>query len=149
MKPGAWVGLIILFAALGFGAKAFVSNLSPAVSFADARIARGTVQVVGKLDKKSIAVETGGLLKFAILDDKGDRMAVEFAGQKANNFEQATQVTAIGKYDGQIFHADNLLVKCPTKYQGTDTKEYGAGQTSGGAPATGRSFLPTDKRDLR
>ncbi len=57
-----------------------------------------------------------------LLADNGDRLPVTFSASRPANFEQAIQVTAVGKYDGQVFQADNLLVKCPTKYQGTDVQ---------------------------
>jgi cytochrome c-type biogenesis protein CcmE len=55
-------------------------------------------------------------------------MPVAFKSAAPANFEMAIEVTAIGKFDGRIFRADNLLVKCPTKYQGTEaeTKSYPA-----------------------
>jgi cytochrome c-type biogenesis protein CcmE len=69
-------------------------------------------------------------LLFTMVDDKNDRMRVAYSDVRPPNFEMATQITAIGAYDGDTFRADKLLVKCPSKYQGTDqegeTKEYSA-----------------------
>lgn len=123
VKPATWLGLAIILGALAYGAQAFVANLVPYVPFAQARTAQGTVQVMGKLDKKSIE---SGLqeLRFVIEDKDGDRMPVSFTSARPPNFEMALEITAIGKYDGQTFRAKNLLVKCPTKYQGTETKSY-------------------------
>ena len=125
MKPAAWVGLAIIIAAIAFGARSFVTNLTPYLTFEQARKARGSVQVMGKLDKKSIEDRGSKALKFVLLDDAGDRLPVVFSDTRPANLEQATQITAIGKYDGTAFQADRLLVKCPSKYQGTETKEYG------------------------
>jgi cytochrome c-type biogenesis protein CcmE len=38
---------------------------------------------------------------------------------KPSNFEQAVSIVAIGHYDASrgVFLADDLLVKCPSKYQ--------------------------------
>lgn len=131
MKPAAWVGLAIIFGALAFGAKAFVTNLTPYVPFADARKASGQVQVMGALDKTSIK-NTAAALEFSLVskDGSGERMPVRFTAARPANFEEAIEVTAIGKFDGRVFQADNLLVKCPSKYQGTETKEYGAQKTA-------------------
>ncbi len=123
VKPATWFGLAIILAALAYGAQAFVTNLVPYVPFAQARTATGTVQVMGKLDKQSIQSGLQELL-FVIVDKDGDRMPVSFTQARPPNFEMAIEITAIGKYDGQIFRAKNLLVKCPTKYQGTETKSY-------------------------
>jgi cytochrome c-type biogenesis protein CcmE len=123
VKPATIVGLVIILGALAYGAKAFITNLTPYVPFQAARKATGQVQVMGKLDKTTIQ---SGLneLAFVIVDASGDRMPVTFTAARPANFEMATEITAIGKYDGQIFRAKNLLVKCPTKYQGTETKSY-------------------------
>lgn len=126
MKPAGWVALAIIVAALTFGARAFVTNLTPYLSFTEARKANGTVQVMGKLDKASVRSGAKELV-FEIVDDKGDRMPVSFTAARPANFEMAVEVTPIGHFDGQVFRADNLLVKCPTKYQGTETKSYAAG----------------------
>jgi cytochrome c-type biogenesis protein CcmE len=123
LKPAAWVGLIIILAALVFGATAFVSNLTPYLTFEEARQAKGTVQVMGALDKQSVNQDATALT-FTIISKSGERMPVSFTAAKPPNFMEAIEVTAIGKWDGQMFHAKNLLVKCPSKYQGTETKEY-------------------------
>ena len=126
MTPAAWFGLAIIVAALAFGARAFVTNLTPYVSFPEARRAPAAVQVMGKLDKESISTDADQLL-FTIVAPDGDRLPVSFTAARPSNFSMATEVTAIGKYDGQVFRANNLLVKCPSKYQGTETtKEYAA-----------------------
>lgn len=137
MRPAAWLGLLIIVAALAFGARAFVTNLTPYVTFEVARKSEGTVQVMGKLDKKSIQNSTKAL-EFVIVGENDDRLPVRFTAARPANFEEALEVTAIGKYEGQTFHADSLLVKCPTKYQGTETKQYGAvtAQTTAAAAAT-------------
>ncbi|HKY61724.1 MAG TPA: cytochrome c maturation protein CcmE, partial [Gemmatimonadota bacterium] len=50
-------------------------------------------------------------------DDHGETLPVVYHGVKPANFEQATSVVAIGTYKGDQFVADQLLVKCPSKYQ--------------------------------
>lgn len=123
MKPAAWLGLAIIIGALAFSAQAFVSNLTPYVTFAQAREAKGTVQVMGSLDKKSISPDQRSL-QFTIVSKEGERMPVVFNSTRPANFEDAIEVTAIGSYENGTFQADNLLVKCPTKYKGTETKSY-------------------------
>ncbi len=56
-------------------------------------------------------------------------MRVRYKGLKPANFEEAISIVAIGRYDASAseMHADKLLVKCPSKYQGidkTETKTY-------------------------
>ena len=134
MKPASWLGLAIILGALVFGATAFVKTLTPYVSFETARRAQGSVQVMGKLDKSSIRYGAVGALDFVIVDGVGDSLPVSFVASRPANFDQAVQVTAIGHYDGRVFQADRLMLKCPSKYQG------GGGQRSYGRPSGATGF---------
>jgi len=53
-------------------------------------------------------------------------MSVLYSGIKPGNFEEATEIVAVGSYRDGSFYADQLLVKCPSKYQGLDEapREY-------------------------
>ncbi len=122
MKPAGWVGLAIIIAAMVFSARTFVTNLTPYVSFKQARQASGQVQIMGALDKASIHSSVRDLT-FTIISPEGDRMPVHFVRAVPATFSMAAQVTAIGKFDGHDFQADNLLTKCPSKYQGKGGQE--------------------------
>lgn len=130
MKPAVIVGFVAIAGALAFGAKAFVTNLTPYITFADARKVSadsGNVQVMGALDKTSVRYSKMQL-GFTLVETKtGEKMPVRFTAARPANFDQAVQVTAIGHYNNGVFEASNLLVKCPSKYQGTETKSYGVG----------------------
>ena len=49
-------------------------------------------------------------------NEQGDVMPVVFAGVKPGNFDEAEKVVVIGKYQEGAFHANQILVKCPSKY---------------------------------
>jgi cytochrome c-type biogenesis protein CcmE len=55
-------------------------------------------------------------------------MQVVYDGVKPGNFEEAVQIVAIGRYQDDAFHAEQLLVKCPSKYQGLedDVSKHGS-----------------------
>lgn len=121
------VGLALIVGFVAFGAGAFKASLTPYVSFSQARAALDAVQVAGKLvEGSSFYDEAAGKLVFLLEDTQGDRMKVEFAGTKPGNFEEATQIVAIGRFTNGVFVAEKLLVKCPSKYQGVEEKQYGA-----------------------
>ena len=63
-----------------------------------------------------------------LTDDEGGSLPVEYGGVKPGNFEEAVQIVAVGRYESGVFHAEQLLVKCPSKYQGleADVREYGS-----------------------
>ncbi len=110
---------------IAFGAGAFRSNLTPYVSFQQARATRDAVQVAGKLVQGSDSFdEPSARLLFTIKDDHGDAMRVAYKGLKPGNFNEAKQVVAIGRFQGGVLQAEKLLVKCPSKYQGLEEKEY-------------------------
>jgi len=47
-------------------------------------------------------------------------MQIKYDKSKPSNFENADKIVAVGKYitSDDVFHADELLVKCPSKYEG-------------------------------
>ena len=124
MKRGYWVagGFALVFVALGV--TAFQKTLTPYVTFDEARKSRGVVQVMGSLDKTSDQYDTAKEeLRFELLDSAGGRMPVSYRGIKPGNFKDAVSIVAIGPYrDGRI-QAEKLLVKCPSKYQGSEVEK--------------------------
>ena len=124
MKPGPMVAFAVIIGSLGLGARALVANLTPYLPFAEAKTAGRTVQVMGKLDKAAGVRQDGGLLRFTLIEEAtGQKMPVAFKQAKPSSFDQAIQITAIGEYKGGEFAAENLLVKCPSKYQGKEAEE--------------------------
>jgi len=92
--------------------------VTPYISFAEARQASGLVQVNGILaDKQYVLKPTEQFLSFRLKDSKGEILPVEFHGVIPGNFDQATSIVAIGHYRDGTFTAEQLLVKCPSKYQ--------------------------------
>jgi cytochrome c-type biogenesis protein CcmE len=47
-------------------------------------------------------------------------MVVEYDGAKPSNFDEADKIVAIGRWEKNkgAFEAKELLIKCPTKYEG-------------------------------
>ncbi len=94
--------------------------MTPYVTVAEAKEASGKlVQVIGKLDKSVPRKHTEKELFYTIIDDKKVTMDVVYTGIKPQNFERADQIVSRGKYDTgkNIFVADRILVKCPSKYK--------------------------------
>lgn len=116
------VGTVCVAAFLAYGATAFKSNLTPYVGFEEAQRSGSKVQVAGGLvaDSSQYEDQTQELI-FRIYDEDGREMLVHYKGTKPANFEEATEIVAIGSWQEEAFHADQLLVKCPSKYQGVET----------------------------
>jgi len=120
---------VLIVAFLAYGATSFKSNLTPYVSFEEAQMAARKVQVAGGLVPDSTSyVEDKEMLQFGMVEESGRTMTVLYHGVKPGNFEEATQIVAIGTYSDGAFHADQLLVKCPSKYQGIEEapRSYGS-----------------------
>ncbi len=115
------VGGVLVAAFLAYGATSFRSYLTPYVSFDEAARSSRTVQVAGSLVPGSPQyLEQEQLLRFGLADDGGQKLTVLYKGVRPANFEDATQVVAVGAYRNGAFHAEQLLVKCPSKYQGVE-----------------------------
>ena len=118
MNAKVIAALVLLAVAGVFGASSFKKSMTPYVSFADARRASGMVQVNGVLADKNYVLKTDEqYLEFKLRDSRGEIMNVLYRGVVPGNFDQATSIVAIGRYGGEKFEADQLLVKCPSKYQ--------------------------------
>ena len=112
------LAVALLGVAVGVGVTSFKKTVTPYISFAEARRSSGLVQVNGVLaDKKYVLEPDRQYLSFRLRDAKGEVMPVEYRGVVPGNFDQATSVVAIGRYQGERFEAEQLLVKCPSKYQ--------------------------------
>jgi len=113
------IGLVVILVFVIFGALSFRKTLTPYVSFEEAKRMDATVQVIGKVvPRESLYDTTTHLFHFALRSAEGEILNVVFGGSKPANFEQATDVVAIGRYNNGRFEADQVLVKCPSKYQG-------------------------------
>lgn len=101
------------------------------VSIEKARTSEQTVQVMGKIDFNLVDFNADQQrLEFAIYDAEAtneataERMLVMYHGVVPGNFEQASSVVLKGKSSDGVFLAEQMLVKCPSKYQGEGAADY-------------------------
>jgi cytochrome c-type biogenesis protein CcmE len=124
------LAVVLLAAAAAVGVTSFKKTMTPYIGFAEARTSSGLVQVNGKLaDKDYVLKAQEQFLRFNLRDEQGTVMPVEYRGVIPGNFDQAVSVVAIGKYQGDHFEAQQLLVKCPSKYQ-AEADKAAKGKTS-------------------
>ena len=133
-NKGAVIGLVIIVAALAFSASAFKNNLVNAVPFAEAvKATDSDVQIMGAPVKDTMIPDGHGL-RFDLKDTSGAVMHVVYQGPKPEDLDsamnKAVAINAQGTYDAKqhAFVADNLLVKCPSKYQGQGTTDRSYGK---------------------
>ena len=125
------IGGLILVVFIVWGSFAFLETTVQYVSFETARNSNRTVQVMGKIDFDRLKYNIEqACLEFAVYDAEAldeasaDRLPVVYYGPVPGNLEQATSVVLKGKSDNGVFIAEQILVKCPSKYQGDESREY-------------------------
>jgi len=112
----ACIGVVVI--ALALGATALGAAVTPYVSVAEAQASSYNVQVYGFLNDQG-SYTSDGDFRFGLKDEQGQVMEVVYPKGKPANFDQAIGIVAIGRFDSASgsFLADDLLVKCPSKYQ--------------------------------
>jgi cytochrome c-type biogenesis protein CcmE len=112
------LALSLVAVGAAIGVTSFKKSVTPYLSFSEAKRATGTVQVNGEIaDKNYVMKPQEQYLEFKLKDQKGEILPVVYHGVIPGNFDQATMVVAIGRYQDGTFRAEQLLVKCPSKYQ--------------------------------
>ena len=83
------------------------------------------VHVIGKLprdgQKKAVGLEYNptvdpNYFAFTLVDSLNVAQRVIYNNPKPQDFETSEQVVITGCMRGQVFQADNILLKCPSKY---------------------------------
>jgi len=120
MKPKVIVAVVIIVGALFFGASTFLESNIEYMDFSKAQTVSKIVQVKGKWvkEKDSQYDATKSQFSFYMVDDNQQEVKVVLDGAKPNNFEIATELVAKGRFKDGYFHANELLTKCPSKYEG-------------------------------
>ncbi len=78
-------------------------------------------RVSGPVLEKSVVKEPDGGLRFSISDDAGKILEVYYRGTVPDTFREGVEAVVEGVYsNSEIFVADILLAKCPTKYESSD-----------------------------
>jgi cytochrome c-type biogenesis protein CcmE len=119
MKPLHLIGLAVMVLAVVTGYVGLRSAFRPyTTSLAEAVNSERSVQLAGFLGSAG-DYDLEGNFTFELQDGAGKLLKVIYPKPKPANFEQAVSVVAIGHYDAakRAFLADDMLVKCPSKYQ--------------------------------
>ena len=121
MKKSYVIGGVVIVLAVAMAMYSFQSTLTSYVSVSEAKASNRPVQVAGIVVEGTDRYDlNSNNLLFTLREDSGDQMKVEYDGPRPGNFDNVTKVVAIGKYEPKrkVFLARELLVKCPSKYEG-------------------------------
>ncbi len=118
-------GILIIAVFMAWSVNSFISTTITYVSLEDVADSDGTVQVMGKIDFASVNFDTeNSRFSFDITDleepESNRRLKIVYGGTIPGNFDQAKSVVAKGIYQDGVLVTKQLLVKCPSKYQGLD-----------------------------
>lgn len=130
MKKTHIIGIIVIAVALGV-ILSTISNSSTYATFSEAQANPGTTyHVVGKVNKE-IPFDynpevNANIFGFHLVDNNGKEVNVVYNGAKPQDFERSEQIVVIGKMTEGSFHCKQILMKCPSKYNGNDADRKAA-----------------------
>ncbi|MBK8943961.1 MAG: cytochrome c maturation protein CcmE [Ignavibacteriae bacterium] len=120
MKNKYMFGGIIIVVFLGIMSYLFTeTNISYEENFSEIMNSTKTMKATGSWvkEKNYMMDKAKKEFSFYMKDYLGNEMKVIYNGTIPNNFESATSVVVTGKYKNGYFHADDILTKCPSKYE--------------------------------
>jgi cytochrome c-type biogenesis protein CcmE len=122
MKKTNIVLLILVAVVSGILLSVYLGTV-PNTTFDGARQKEGTdVRITGVLDKtQPIEYDPradANLTKFSVIDSSGraEKVFLHYEKGKPDGLQFSEKVTLLGKYQDGVFHADDIQMKCPSKY---------------------------------
>lgn len=130
MKKIHIIAIVVIAVALAV----IVSTISNSSTYAPFRTAieneGKTFHVVGKVNLQKDFIYNpevnANLFGFYLVDNEGVEKLVMYNGTKPQDFERSEQIVVVGKMSGTDFHANQLLMKCPSKYNGNQQDQMKA-----------------------
>jgi cytochrome c-type biogenesis protein CcmE len=128
MKKSHILIIVVIAAAIGIIITT-AGDASTYVSFNDAyQMAsegnENSIHVVGQLKKDAsghvVGIEEGAdkvSFSFVMVDDQGKEQKVDYNQPIPADFTRSEKVVVVGHYAGDVFKAEKILLKCPSKYQ--------------------------------
>ena len=118
MKAKYIIGISIILVFLVFAGVNFQQSLTPYVSVEVAMKKGTTVQIKGARVPGSEEYDFDNkTFRFQMADGVEGKFSVAYNGVKPSNFEHAQEVVVKGRFVNNVFEADEILVKCPSKYE--------------------------------
>jgi cytochrome c-type biogenesis protein CcmE len=125
MKPKLILGIVAIVGFTSLLMYNFGESISTYTTFEDAAN-MSSAHIPGTWVKEKGAEFSLETKKFTFYmkDEEGGSRKVVYSKPKPNNFEHADQLVVIGELRGDIFYADEMLMKCPSKYNNTDPGQF-------------------------
>ncbi len=115
---------IILIALIAVAIGAIVSTYGDASTYEGFATAAENPEkeyhVVGTLNKQKPREYNpqvdANLFTFYLIDEQGQERQVVYHAPEPADFERSEKIVIIGKMNGEVFDANKILLKCPSKY---------------------------------
>lgn len=132
METMKWKTIVGAAVLVGFSTLLFLNfgqQVGGYMNFSEAAESGSSAHVVGTWvpDQASRYDAKENLFVFTMKDDAGNVRRVHYHNPKPANFEDAEKLVIEGHAEGEIFVAENILVKCPSKYNAAAPVEATAG----------------------
>ena len=76
------------------------------------------VNVIGEVSAGSTEYDVENRMLTFTITGEGESLAVVYEGTRPSNFDDGVEVVVEGNYNSTgIFHADEIITKCPSKYE--------------------------------
>ena len=119
MKKSSIVLIVIIAIALSMILVIYTDS-STYSTFTEAKEKKTELYVVGKLNKEKALhydpIKDANHFSFYMYDNDSTECEVIFRGSKPQDIERSEQIVLTGKMEGNVFHANKILMKCPSKY---------------------------------
>ncbi|MCS6904829.1 MAG: cytochrome c maturation protein CcmE [Bacteroidia bacterium] len=124
MKTLSIIGIIAIAILMAVLMVNFASEVSEYTNFEQARKMQKEVHVVAKwvMKEKAHYDPQKDIFEFYLQDSTNNIARVHYPDPMPANFEKAEKVVVCGRYEGNIFKANKILMKCPSKYNDNASK---------------------------
>lgn len=111
-----WIAVLIALAlASAYWVAMLRWTIVPYKSFDEVRGRGGVAQVYGEV-VSDYRINDAGCIEFKMRDASGASEVVRYYGVPPIGLEKGRHVVAVGRFDGEVFIATQLLTKCPSRY---------------------------------
>ena len=122
MKKKNIIGLVFIIGFITLAVINFGSTVGGYMDFAEAEKTGVKAHVVGTwvTSEPTRYDPATNTFQFHMADELGKVREVHYLNPKPANFEDAEKLVIEGSVQGDVFVADHILVKCPSKYNDTN-----------------------------
>lgn len=122
-KPRTVISLIALIGFASLLLFSFGEQVGGYMHFSEAEASGAHAHVVGYWVQPETAHydPEANLFTFHMQDEEGAIRKVHYQDTKPASFENAEKLVVEGRLNGDIFEAEHILMKCPSKYSETNT----------------------------